>query len=138
MYGPKVKYNNTNIMTRNESITTLRPIIHTIKEIEDTTDVEKFQNQVIRPILKYQHEVIVQYIHTKAMTRDRNFSPLNTIEKERFLDKIIFKDNKINQVLIGIVIGLFTTIELNTFLDNESEYKRRMSSMIRERFLSTL
>ncbi len=125
-------------MMRNESITALRPQIHTIKTMNDMSDIEIFQNEVIRPILKYQNDLIVQYSISKALNRNSKFGSLITIEKERFLEKVILKDNKIKQELTGMVIGLFTTEELNIYLSKESEYKRRINSMVKERIFSTL
>ena len=125
-------------MMRNESITALRPQIHTIKTMNDMSDIEIFQNEVIRPILKYQNDLIVQYSISKALNRNSKFGSLITIEKERFLEKVILKDNKIKQELTGMVIGLFTTEELNIYLSKESEYKRRSNSMVKERIFSTL
>ena len=123
---------------RNESITALRPQIHTIKTMNDMSDIEIFQNEVIRPILKYQNDLIVLYSISKALNRNSKFGSLITIEKERFLEKVILKDNKIKQEFTGMVIGLFTTEELNIYLSKESEYKRRINSMVKERIFSTL
>ncbi|HAV28615.1 MAG TPA: hypothetical protein DCW93_01725, partial [Saprospirales bacterium] len=59
------------------------------------------------------------------------------IEKERYLDKVTLKDSKIKQELNGMVLGLMTVEEMNKYLAIESEYKRRINTMIRERIVST-
>ena len=124
-------------MIRKETIAALRPDIPSIKRLESMTDVEKFQNDVIRPILKYQHDVIVGYAISKAVNRNSKFSNLIAIEKERYLDKVTLKDSKIKQELNGMVLGLMTVEEMNKYLAIESEYKRRINTMIRERIVST-
>ena len=124
-------------MIRKKTIAALRPDIPSIKRIESMTDVEKFQNDVIRPILKYQHDVIVGYAISKAVNRNSKFPNLTAIEKERYLDKVTLKDSKIKQALNGMVIGLMTIEEMNKYLAIESEYKRRINTMIRERIVST-
>ena len=124
-------------MIRKETIAALRPDIPSIKRLESMTDIEKFQNDVIRPILKYQHDVIVGYAISKAVDRNSKFPNLTTIEKERYLDKVTLKDSKIKQALNGMVIGLMTIEEMNKYLAIESEYKRRINTMIRERIVST-
>ena len=124
-------------MTRDESITALRPDIPSIKIMDSMTDVEKFQNEVIRPILKYQHDVIVRYTISKAIDRNNKFATLIGVEKESYLDKVILKDNKIKQQLNGMILGLMTEEEMNIYLDLESEFKRRIYTMIRERIVST-
>ena len=124
-------------MIRKKTIAALRPDIPSIKRLESMTDIEKFQNDVIRPILKYQHDVIVGYAISKAVDRNSKFPNLTTIEKERYLDKVTLKDSKIKQALNGMVIGLMTIEEMNKYLAIESEYKRRINTMIRERIVST-
>ena len=124
-------------MIRKETIAALRPDIPSIKRLESMTDIEKFQNDVIRPILKYQHAVIVGYAISKAVNRNSEFPNLIAIEKERYLDKVTLKDSKIKQELNGMVLGLMTVEEMNKYLAIESEYKRRINTMIRERIVST-
>lgn len=124
-------------MTRKESIAALRPDIPSIKRMDSMTDVEKFQNDVIRPILKYQHDVIVGYTISKAIDRNSKFANLIAVEKERYLDKVTLKDSKIKQELNGMVLGLMTVEEMHIYLALESEYKRRINTMIRERIVST-
>ena len=124
-------------MIRKETIAALRPDIPSIKRLESMTNIEKFQNDVIRPILKYQHDVIVGYAISKAVDRNSKFPNLIAIEKERYLDKVTLKDSKIKQALNGMVIGLMTIEEMNKYLAIESEYKRRINTMIRERIVST-
>ena len=124
-------------MIRKETIAALRPDIPSIRRLESMTDIEKFQNDVIRPILKYQHDVIVGYAISKAVNRNSKFSNLIAIEKERYLDKVTLKDSKIKQELNGMVLGLMTVEEMNKYLAIESEYKRRINTMIRERIVST-
>lgn len=125
-------------MSRNESIKALRPEIPSLKIMDLMTEVEKFQNEVIRPILKYQHEVIIKYVITKAIGRNSKFENLIAIEKERHLDKVTLKDSKVRQELTGMVLGLMTKEEMELYLTQESEYKRRINTMIRERILSTI
>jgi len=124
-------------MIRKKTIAALRPEIPSIERLVGMTDVEKFQNDVIRPILKYQHDVIVGYAISKAVDRNSKFTNLTAIEKERYLDKVTLKDSKIKQALNGMVIGLMTIEEMNKYLAIESEYKRRINTMIRERIVST-
>ena len=107
-------------MIRKKTIAALRPEITSIERLVGMTDVEKFQNDVIRPILKYQHDVIVGYAISKAVDRNSKFPNLTTIEKERYLDKVTLKDSKIKQALNGMVIGLMTIEEMNKYLAIES------------------
>lgn len=137
MFGLKENENYRINMTRRESVITLRPEIPSIQNTKDISSTEKFQNEVLRPILKYQHDLLVQYIITKAQERNEKFLNLIPIEKERYLDKVILKDSKIKHELNGFIIGLMTLEEFENYLSNESELKRRISTMVRQRIIST-
>ncbi len=126
------------MITRRESIKALRPDIHSIVLSDTMTEVERFQNEVLRPILKYQHDIIIAYINIKANLRNAKYESLISIEKERFLDKVILTNPKIKQELHGMILGQFTKEELKSYFSFENEIKRRINTMMRERIVSAL
>jgi len=125
-------------MDRTSLIKSLRPEIPSLKISEDMTEIEKFQNEVIRPILKFQNDIILAYISARVNEKKSKFHHLIDLEKERYLDRVILKDNKVKQHLLGIVIGLFSVEELKVFIEDEAEYKRRINTMLRQRIVSQL
>jgi len=44
-------------MERTEALIKIRPILN-ISENEESTEFEKFQNKVLRPLLKFQHDYL--------------------------------------------------------------------------------
>jgi len=48
-------------MTRNETLINLRPEIK-FDTSKTSLDAETFQNQTLRPILKWQHDIIIQFL----------------------------------------------------------------------------
>ena len=81
-------------MNRAEKIMACRPHI-TIKELKNTSVEEQFQNQVLRPILKFQNELFIKLFLSNCKAHKINFTKLNTEDKHNFIDHILKKDFKI-------------------------------------------
>jgi hypothetical protein len=98
---------------RTEQLLDLRPQLNL--EVKNSTEIEKFQNSTLRPILKFQHDLFILQFQYYIKT-----------------------DNHFKNELIGMVIGLFTSEELDFFRMNESELKRRISEMVIQRIQSVV
>lgn len=97
------------------------------------TEVEAFQNAVLRPTLKFQHELILSL----AMTELQRNADLNiSLPSDEFLKRllrILQKDVRLRNQLIGSVIALFTVDELMLFKRHEQELGKRIIAMAAQR-----
>jgi len=93
--------------------------------IEPNSPAEKFQNEVLRPILKFQNELLV------ALT----FSEESKLE---YITKSMQKDRAFRNMLLGSVIGLFSESEWKKYLEIEAELSRRMANLIIQRLQSQI
>jgi hypothetical protein len=123
-------------MERNE-LKELRPIISGIST-ECLNSNEQFQNEVLRPIIKFQHELIIALVRSNAQF-------LNLIAKKgtriEYLEKIkifIGKQPEIKYRLLGAVVGMMTGEELSYYLSNQTELNKRTNQMICQRIADTL
>lgn len=107
----------------------LRPNISTEPS---ESPAEKFQNEVLRPILKLQHTVLIQ-VFSQIMPPFK--SKEWTEQKQQITDKIQ-KDPHLSALLSGIILGMMTPEELTEYGENTKEYARRMKSMLLQRVLS--
>lgn len=135
MFGPKIKSPK---MSREEHLLSIRPKIGSIQLDNEMTTVERFQNEILRPILKLQHPIIIEYVISKANSINNKYRDLIAIEKERYLDKVVLKNPKIKQELNGMIIGQLSTKEYKIYFQYENEIKRRIYTMIKQRIVSTL
>lgn len=107
----------------------LRPIIST----EPTESAaEKFQNDVLRPILKLQHSVLIQLF-------SQNMPPFKSkewTEQKRQITEKIQKDPYLSALLSGVILGMMTPEEIVEYGENNKEYARRLKSMLLQRILS--
>jgi hypothetical protein len=125
-------------MSRSNTIKTIRPEIVKITNNELTTEVELFQNNVLRPILKFQNEIFkaIFILNLKKQTID--FAKMSHQGKIDFVTQKIQKDLGLRNMLIGLVVGMMSEEEIIIYYSNESEYRKRISRMVIERLADQL
>ena len=119
-------------MNRTNKIKACRPHI-TLKESKQISDEEQFQNQVLRPILKFQNELFIKLFLSNCNTYNINFTEFNSEEKYEYINNIFEKDLKIRASFIGTVIALFTIEEYEKYSVNQKHYNKRIIQMLTER-----
>lgn len=109
-----------------------RPILKDV--IKTTTkDVEVFQNKTIRPIIKMQHAFIIGIFNNYVAKRKVKWSEITKELQEKTIDSAITKDAKLKQFYIGSIVGHFSINELEEYLENKSEFDRRIKQIIIKR-----
>ncbi len=83
---------------------------------------EVFKNEVLRPILKLQNDVIVA-IAEKC--RDHYDPDLDL--------RAVLRDRALRDQLLGVVVGLFTLEELAFYLSHQRALDRRIMGMLMQR-----
>lgn len=121
-------------MNRNHQITSIRPPIK-VDEDKAALAIESFQNNVLRPILKFQHELLVDYFKSHSAYQ---LLPANAQERAAVLQNNFNKDVALRNVYLGFVVGLFTTDELVFYKQHQTELNKRTIQMLLQRLLSAL
>jgi len=102
----------------------------------DSTEEERFQNQTLRPILKFQNDLFILVMKNYISKHKTGFYNFTTEKKLTFFEHSIQKDIKFRNVLKGIIIGLFQTSEFETYILNSSSLNKRMMQLLIERYKS--
>jgi len=123
-------------MREEENLKALRPEISA--KNGDQTLSEQFQNTTIRPILKYQHSILVLFFSSNVHIQYIVSANFSTLKKQNQLKLFLSKQLAFRAQLLGIVTGLFTDAEFEFYLSEKVNLDKRISSMILERFISTL
>ena len=119
-------------MNRADKIKACLPCI-IIKESKNSSDEEQFQNQVLRPILKFQNELFIKLFLSNCKTYKINYTEFNTEEKHDYIDHIFKKDFKLRAIFIGTVVALFTIEEFEKYTVKKQLYNKRVIQMLSER-----
>jgi hypothetical protein len=121
--------------TKDETILEIRGAsIGTI--FENSSAEEKFQNQTLRPILKFQNDLFLEVFKNYAAKQKGVFFTLNPDKKMQYIENVIQKDIKFRNSLKGIIIGLFTISEYKEYIQNSSNINKRMMNLLIERLRS--
>lgn len=104
-----------------------------IPSFEATSDIEKFQNQSLRPILKFQNEVYVAIFSTYVKKLKVDSSKLVQERRNLFMEQSILKNAALKNMLIGITIGLLSNEEIKFYVTESKELNKRIISMVIER-----
>jgi hypothetical protein len=120
-------------MRSNVSIKQLRPSVR--KEATVSTELEMFQNDVLRPILKLQHELFqFEWFQTPLFKAIQAIE--NPVLQRSQLSNFLAKNPNLTNRYIGMVCGLFTNEEFTFYLTQKSLVDKRIKELLITRFLS--
>lgn len=123
--------------TKDESILEIRgESIGTITE--NSSLEEKFQNQTLRPILKFQNDLFIEVFRNYATKQKSVFFTLSPEKKMDYIENTIQRDIKFRNSLKGIVMGMFTITEYKEYIQNSSNINKRMMNLLIERLKSQI
>jgi hypothetical protein len=117
-----------------EKIKDIRPLVETAVSSEQP--LESFQNQTLRPILKFQNDLLILMMKKNFEKRKNFFYQIKPKEQLAYIDQTIRKDLRFKSLLFGTIIGLFSEKELDFFSANEDELSRRLTNLLVQRIQS--
>lgn len=105
---------------------------------KDSSPEEKFQNETLRPILKFQNDLFIEVFRNYATKQKGVFFTLSPEKKLAYIENTIQRDIKFRNSLKGIVIGMFTVSEYKEYILNSSNLNKRMMNLLIERIKSQI
>lgn len=123
-------------MDRKAALINLRPKLQL--DTNPNGQLESFQNNILRPILKFQNDLLVEYLHTHPQFIPQS-SKINKQDPKSYaqvISKFVKSNNAFRHKLYGMVCGLMTVEEYKIYLHDASEYNRRIVTMYIQRVLS--
>lgn len=97
--------------------------------------MERFQNEVLRPILKFQNDWILGYTKLFLHKRNKEFNQLNRRAQEQLIRQSAMNDPELRNTLISGVVGMLTTEELEYYFAQRAECNKRLIQMAIQRIL---
>ena len=109
-------------------------ISNTIKT--DMSSEEYFQNSVLRPLIKFQNDLLIAAFLNFSNKYKNVFFELSTEKKIIYIENALLKDSTFRNSLKDMIAGLFTVEEYNVYTLNASALNKRMVGIIKERLIS--
>lgn len=116
----------------------LRPVLPIIEETENCSVEEKFQNETLRQIIKLQHSLLIALFKNYAIIRKTDLQTTNEQRIKRFIESALSKDIAFKNMLIGVIIGQFTTEEFDLYKETSSEFNKRILVILKKRLKDSL
>ena len=116
---------------RETQLIALRPVLDI--ETEKQFPLELFQSEVLRPILKYQHQILLKIFQNYILNQKIDATKLS---REK-IAQIIQKNMQVRYSLFGTIIGLFIMEEMDFFIENQDLLQKRLLQMVIERIASS-
>lgn len=118
---------------RSADLLNFRPEIPNAKVTPDMSNDERFQNETLRPIIKFQNPLLLEAFKNYIIKHKNAFYELSIERRLDYIENAIQKDIKFRNSLKGMVIGQFTVEEYKCYIQNSSALNKRMMNMVVER-----
>jgi hypothetical protein len=125
-------------INRDKHLGLLRPEITTINQMMLTSEAEKFQSHVLRPIIKFQHDLLILIFDTHLRRKQVKLASFSAEKQVTLVEEIFIYDRLFINELKGVVVALFTSDEYLKYNSSLSEINKRLIQIIKTRVLNTL
>jgi hypothetical protein len=115
-----------------------RPIVNIDNNPEIHLENELFQNEVLRPILKMQHDITLKLFSNHVDNLGIVWNDLKNSKKNQCVENQLSKNIQFKNLVLGIVVGQFNEQEMNKYLSNSRDYNKRILQMTIQRIISTI
>ena len=115
---------------RSPDLLSLRPEIPSARVNPNTTNEERFQNQTLRPIIKFQNPLLIAAFKNYVRKHKNSYYELDLERRLEYIENAIQKDIKFRNSLKGMIIGQFTIEEYQDYITNSSALNKRMMNMV--------
>jgi hypothetical protein len=126
------------MIDRDLNLKRIRPDYMTTTINDGMSAEERFQNLVLRPIIKLQNDFFVEVFKNYASKHKHVFYDLSTEKQIDYINNSIHKDMKFRNSLKGMVIGMFTVEEYLIYMQNSSALNKRMMNIVKERLIDNI
>jgi len=94
---------------------------------------EAFQNEVLRPLIKMQSDLLMAHIKAKLQALKIDWELLGPIQQKEALTTLFTKDQSFKSEIVGMVIGQFELEEYQQYLALQKDMNRRITQIVLNR-----
>ena len=99
----------------------------------NTSDIERFQNEALRPVIKMQNNLLVAFFKNYIKNNKIKFNTLKAEVQENKINTILTKDINFKNILIGSIIGHLEENEIEIYFKYKTEINKRIIQIIKQR-----
>lgn len=118
-------------------MTKKRPLLPNLVT-KETTEIESFQNLVIRPIIKMQHGFLLAIFNNYVQKKKIDMLSISKENRNEKISSILQKDQLLKKMILGSIIGNFSQNELFVYFSNENDFNKRIIGITTKRLQDSL
>ena len=99
---------------------------------------ELFQNMVLRPVIKMQHDVLILRVQSHFLSKKVVFHLMDKKKRVNAIESAFQNDNPFKKEIQGMILGQLTIEEFKTYLKSERSMNKRIIQMVRNRMLDSI
>lgn len=123
---------NLHFPSRETDIQRIRPQLP-IETTDDMSDIERFQTETLRPVLKMQHDLL-KAIFADYLTQQKvKPQALSADQYTDFVYQALTKDQALKNTLLGTIVGQFTLNEYRFYSTYRQEIAKRLMKFMAKR-----
>ncbi len=99
---------------------------------------ELFQNMVLRPIIKMQHDLLIMRVKSHFISKRVLFNVMDNKKRTEAIIQAFQSDHNLKKEIQGMIIGQLTVLEFQQYLKIERSLNKRIVQMVRNRMIDSL
>lgn len=121
-----------------EKKVSIRPKLNIVSEDEYISFSERFQNTTLLPIIALQSDLLIAVFKNNAKARKLILKNISNQKLIAFIDNLLFKDNHFKSLIIGLIVGHFTTEEYKQYSEKTTDLDKKIIELVDERMHDNL
>tara|TARA_B100001741_G_scaffold313736_1_gene321548 strand:+ start:29718 stop:30131 length:414 start_codon:yes stop_codon:yes gene_type:complete len=121
---------------RTSLLLAIMPSIDNIDKDLKSKEIELFQNKVLRPILKFQNDLLLHIFNDYINQFKGEFFKLSRKQRLSYIRDSLSKNQCLRSVILGAIIGLFAVEDYSFYRLNTSSLNKRIITMAIQRIQS--
>lgn len=98
---------------------------------------ELFQNMVLRPVIKMQHDLLILKVKSYFSSKKVIFHLMDTRKRVAAIESAFQNDLALKKEIQGMIIGQLTQDEFKLYLNWERSVNKRIVQMVRNRMIDS-
>jgi len=103
----------------------------------DLKEEELFQNMVLRPVIKMQHDLLILRVKSYFNSKKVIFHLMDTSKRAAAIESAFQNDLSLKKEIQGMIIGQLTQDEFKLYLNWERSVNKRIVQMVRNRMIDS-
>ena len=99
---------------------------------------ELFQNMVLRPVIKMQHDLLIMRVKSHFRSKRILFNLMDNKKRTEAIIQAFQSDNNLKKEIQGMITGQLSLAEFQLYLISERSFNKRIIQMVRNRMIDSL